>query len=106
MDNYILVVIGPQKTDERGQWSTEIQLIFQIQSMRDERDGELILANLMNKIDYEFTKKGILAEKYEIEKEKSKDFNPVCPENYYQSAYTTHWKLPNITQEMEVKGLI
>ena len=105
-DDYIMVVLGDEKTDSDGRWIVDVQLLFQIMSFDVKRDGEKILSNLMNQIDLHFTQKGIIDGKYEMEKEKTKARNPLCDANYAQSAYVTKWKLPNILIRMEVGNLI
>lgn len=106
LDNYVIVSLENEKTDKDGRWTVEVRMTFQIMSFDDRKDGEILLANLMNEIDFYFTRKGILKGKYEMEKEKEKAFNPVCPPNYAQSAFVTRWKIPNILIEMEVGNLI
>lgn len=105
-DDYIMVVLGDEKTESDGRWIVDVQLLFQIMSFDAKRDGEKILSNLMNQIDLHFTQKGIIDGKYEMEKEKTKVRNPLCDANYAQSAYVTKWKLPNIPIRMEVGNLI
>lgn len=105
-DDYIMVVLGDEKTDSDGRWIVDVQLLFQIMYFDVKRDGEKILSNLMNQIDLHFTQKGIIDGKYEMEKEKTKARNPLCDANYAQSAYVTKWKLPNIPIRMEVGNLI
>lgn len=104
-DDYIMVVLGDEKTDSDGRWIVDVQLLFQIMSFDIKRDGEKILSNLMNQIDLHFTQKGIIAGKYEMEPEKVKTRNPLCDANYAQSAFVTKWKLPNMPVKMEVGNL-
>ena len=104
-DDYIMVVLGDEKTDGDGRWIVDVQLLFQIMSFDIKRDGEKILSNLMNQIDLHFTRKGIIAGKYEMEPEKVKTRNPLCDANYAQSAFVTKWKLPNMPVKMEVGNL-
>lgn len=98
--DYIIVIIDDEDTDkEDGRWMVTIQMILQVVSDRPENDGEVMLANLMNQIDFRFRRKGIIGGRYEMQKEAYKRFNKNCPPGYYQSAYITKWKMPEISME-------
>lgn len=98
--DYIIVIIDDEDTDkEDGRWIVTIQMILQVVSDRTENDGEVILANLMNQIDFALRRKGIIGRRYEMQKEAYKRFNKSCPPGYYQSAYITKWKMPEINME-------
>ena len=97
--DYIIVMIDDEDTAEDGRWVVSIQMILQIVDFDEKHDGNIILANIMNQIDLHLRKKGIIAKKYQMEKEAHKRFNHECPPSYYQSAYITKWKMPDIEME-------
>ena len=98
-EDYIIVVIGDEDTDNEGNWIVEMHIVVSICLFENEHQGNLIIANLMNQIDYRFRTKGIIAGKYEKEPETYKRFNDDCWENYYEADYISKWKLPAINQE-------
>ena len=101
-DDYITVVIADEDTDKDGNMIVEIQMILSIYLYDDKNQtGELMLANFMNQIDYYLRGKRIIDGKYEMEREVHKRFNPDCYPNFYESAYITKWKLP----EIDMRGI-
>ena len=104
-EDYIIVLINDEDTDGEGNWIVEIQFIISIVLYEEAHQGNLILANLMNQIEMHLRKKGIIAEKYEIEDEMHKRFNQECPPTYYECALITKWKIPTVQME-GLEGLI
>lgn len=101
-EDYITVVIADEDTDKDGNMIVEIQMILSIYLYDDKNQtGELMLANFMNQIDYYLRGKRIIDGKYEMEREVHKRFNPDCYPNFYESAYITKWKLP----EIDMRGI-
>lgn len=98
-EDYIIVMLDDEDTDEDGRWVVTVHMIFSIALYDEENQGNLILASLMNQVDLYLCKKGIIAGKYEMEKERHKRFNQECYPNYYECDYITKWKLPELNQE-------
>ncbi len=93
-EDYILVMLDEEDTDDEGNWIVTVHIVISIMLFEEEHQGNLILANLMNELDLHFCKKGIIAGRYEMEKERHKRFNHECYPNYYECDYITQWKLP------------
>lgn len=98
-EDYIIVMLDDEDTDSDGRWIVTVQILFSIMMFDEQHQGNLILANWMNQLDLHLCKKGVIAGKYEMEKERHKRFNQECYPNYYESAYITKWKLPAVNQE-------
>lgn len=98
-EDYIIVMIDDEDTDKEGQWIVTIHILISIVLYEEQHQGNLILANLMNQIDMHLRKKGVIAGKFEMEKEAHKRFNHECYPNYYECDLITKWKLPEINQE-------
>lgn len=98
-EDYIIVMLDDEDTNGDGDWIVTVHIIMSIMLMEEQHQGNLILANLMNQLDFHFRRKGIIGEKYEMEKERHKRFNQECYPNYYECDYITKWKLPD--DEME-----
>lgn len=98
-EDYIIVMIDEEDTDNDGNWIVTVHILISIMLYEEQHQGNLILANLMNQIDRHFRRKGVIAGKYEMEKEAHKRFNHGCYPNYYECDYITKWKLPKINQE-------
>lgn len=98
-EDYIIVMLDDEDTDFEGRWIVTVHIIISIMLYEEQHQGNLILANLMNQIDMHFRKKGLIARKYEMEKEAYKRFNHECYPNYYECDLITKWKLPEIHQE-------
>lgn len=101
-ENYIIVALSDEDTNKKEEMIVEIQMLISIYLYDDEnKTGDLELANLMNYIDRKLREKRIIDGKYEIEPEIHKRFNPDCYPYFYESAYITKWKLP----EIDMKGI-
>lgn len=100
-EDYIIVMLDDEDTDQDGQWIVTIHMLISIMLFEDEHQGNLILATLMNQIDLHLSKKGIIAGKYEMEKEKHKRFNNECYPNYYECDLITKWRLPAAHMEWD-----
>lgn len=98
-ENYMIVAIWDEDTNEDGDWIVEMHIIIGIELYEESRQGNLVLANLMNQIDYRLRTKGILCGQYEKELRAHKRFNDQCDPNYYECDYITYWKIPQIEQE-------
>lgn len=98
-EDYIIVMLDDEDTDEDGCWIVTVHMIFSIMLYDEENQGNLVLASLMNQVDLHLTKKGIIAGVYEMEKEKHKRFNQECYPNFYECDYITKWKLPEMNME-------
>lgn len=98
-EDYIIVMLDDEDTDQDGQWIVNVHMLISIMLFEEEHQGNLILATLMNQIDLHLSKKGIIAGKYEMEKEKHKRFNNECYPNYYECDLITRWKLPLANME-------
>lgn len=100
-EDYIIVMLDDEDTDQDGQWIVTIHMLISIMLFEDEHQGNLILATLMNQLDLHLSKKGIIAGKYEMEKEKHKRFNNECYPNYYECDLITKWRLPAARMEWD-----
>lgn len=98
-EDYIIVMLGDEDTDQDGRWIVDIHILISIMLLEEEHQGNLILATLMNQIDLHLSKKGIIAGCYEMEPEKHKRFNHECYPNYYECDLITKWKLPAANME-------
>lgn len=98
-EDYIIVMLDDEDTNGDGDWIVTVHIIMSIMLMEEQHQGNLILANLMNQLDFHFRRRGIIGGKYEMEKERHKRFNQECYPNYYECDYITKWKLPD--DEME-----
>ena len=98
-ENYMIVAIWDEDTDENGDWIVQIYIIIGITLYEESHQGNLILANLMNQIDQRFMKKGILEKQYVKERKAHKRFNDQCEPNVYECNYISYWKIPQIIQE-------
>ena len=98
-EDYIIVMLDDEDTDQDGRWIVNVHMLISIMLFEEEHQGNLILATLMNQIDLHLSKKGIIAGKYEMEKEKHKRFNNECYPNYYECDLITRWKLPPVYME-------
>lgn len=97
-EDYLIVVIWDEDTDDAGDWIVEMHIIIGITLYEEEHQGNLILLNLMNQIDYRLRTKGILGKQYEKELKAHKRINE-CEPNRYECDYITYWKIPQIIQE-------
>jgi hypothetical protein len=97
--DYVLVIIGDEDTDEDGDWIVQMHMSMCIMSMDEEHQGNVVLANLMNQIDLHLSKKGIIDDRYEMQRERHKRFNDECMPNEYECDYITTWKLPGAHME-------
>ena len=98
-EDYIIVMLDDEDTDQDGRWIVNVHMLISVMLFEEEHQGNLILAALMNQIDLHFSKKGIIAGRYEMEREKHKRFNNDCYPNYYECDYITRWKLPEANME-------
>lgn len=98
-EDYIIVMIGDEDTDEEGCWIVEIQIVIGLTMHNEKNRGGSILANLMNQIYLRFVRKGWLDDRYEMEPEAHKRFNPECVPPEYEAALITKWKLPAYQRE-------
>ena len=98
-EDYIIVMLGDEDTDQDGRWIVDVHMLISIMLLEEEHQGNLILATLMNQIDLHLSKKGIIAGRYEMEPEKHKRFNNECYSNFYECDYITKWKLPAANME-------
>jgi hypothetical protein len=98
-EDYILVLLDDEDTDDDGRWIVQVHILISIMLYEEEHQGNLILANLMNQIDLHFCKKGVISGRYEMEVERHKRFNQECPPNYYECDYISKWKLPEANME-------
>lgn len=98
-EDYIIVMLDDEDTDQDGRWIVNVHMLISIMLFEEENQGNLILATLMNQIDLHLSKKGIIAGRYEMEREKYKRFNHECYPNYYECDYITRWKLPEANME-------
>jgi len=98
-ENYMLVTIGDEDTDEDGNWIVQIYIIIGISLYEESHQGNLILANLMNQIEYRFQTKGILVGQYQKEAKAHKRFSDQCEPDFYECNYITYWKIPQVIQE-------
>lgn len=97
-EDYIIVMLDDEDTDEDGKWVVNVHILISIALFEEEHQGNIILADLMNQLDLHFYGKRIIGGRYEMEKERHKRFNHECPPNYYECAYTTRWILPEVHQ--------
>lgn len=98
-EDYIIVMLDDEDTDSDGSWIVTVHILISIMLFEEEHQGNLILANLMNQIDRHLCKKGLIADRYEMDEERHKRFNHECYPNYYECDYITKWRLPEISQE-------
>ncbi len=98
-EDYIIVMLDDEDTNDAGQWVVTVHIVISIMLMEEEHQGNLILANLMNQLDLHFMKKRVIDRRYEIENERHKRFNHECYPNYYECDYITKWVLPAVYQE-------
>ncbi|MCI9142071.1 MAG: hypothetical protein HFH87_05530 [Lachnospiraceae bacterium] len=98
-EDYIIVMLDDEDTDQDGRWIVNVHMLISVMLFEEEHQGNLILATLMNQIDLHLSKKGIIAGRYEMEREKHKRFNHDCYPNYYECDYITRWKLPEANME-------
>lgn len=98
-EDYIIVMLDDEDTDSDGSWIVTVHILISIMLFEEEHQGNLILANLMNQIDGHLCKKGLIADRYEMDEERHKRFNHECYPNYYECDYITKWRLPEINQE-------
>ena len=98
-EDYIIVMLSDEDTDQDGRWIVYVNMDISIMLDDEKKQGNLILANLMNQIDLHLSKKGIIAGRYELEPEKHKRFNEKCYPNYYECNFITKWKLPAANME-------
>jgi hypothetical protein len=98
-EDYILVMIDDEDTDQDGNWIVQVQMLFSLHLFEEQHQGNIILANLMNQVDGWFIRAGIIDGRYEIQKERHKRFNHECFPNYYESAYVSFWKIPSVEME-------
>ena len=98
-EDYIIVMLDDEDTNDAGQWVVTVHIVISIMLMEEEHQGNLILANLMNQLDLHFMKERVIDRRYEIENERHKRFNHECYPNYYECDYITKWVLPAVYQE-------
>lgn len=98
-EDYIIVMLDDEDTNDEGKWVVNVHIILSIVLFEEQHQGNLILANLMNQLDLHFSKKKIIAGKYEMDIKRHKRFNNECYPNYYECDYITRWTLPAPHQE-------
>lgn len=98
-EDYIIVMLDDEDTNADGEWVVNVHILLSIMLFEEQHQGNLILANLMNQLDLHFSKKKVIAGKYEMEVQRHKRFNNECYPNYYECDYITRWKLPAPHQE-------
>lgn len=98
-ENYIIVMVDDEDTDENGDWIVTLHIIASIYLDEDDAQGNLVLADLMNVIYMHLKKHPIIALQYEMEMEAHKRFNHECYPGFYECDLITKWKLPEIVPE-------
>ena len=98
-EDYIIVLLDDEDTDSDGRWIVTVHIVMSVMLFEEGRQGNIILADLMNQIDLHFCKKGVIGRRYEMERERHKRFNHECYPNYFECDYITKWKLPETNQE-------
>lgn len=98
-EDYIIVMLDEEETDQDGRWIVDVHMVISIFLFDEKKQGNVILATLMNQIDLHLSKKGIIAGRYEMEPKKYKAFNHECKPNYYECDFITRWKLPAANME-------
>ena len=100
-EDYIIVMLDDEDLGADNKWKVDVHILISICLYDEERQGNVVLANLMNQIFMHFQKKGIIGEMFEMESEAHKRFNQECYPNYYECDLITVWKLPEIHMETE-----
>lgn len=98
-EDYIIVMLDEEDINSEGKWVVTVHIIISIMLLEEERQGNLVLANLMNQLDLHFWKKRVIDNRYEMERERHKRFNHECYPNYFECDYITKWELPEMNQE-------
>jgi hypothetical protein len=99
-ENYILIMIDDEDQNSDDQWVVTIHFLFSIYYEDIKHQGNLVLADLMNRVYMHLAKKRIIDGKYELERGKAhKRFNQECYPNFYECDLITQWKLPEVMTE-------
>ena len=98
MKNYIVVMIGDQKSDEE-EWNVEMHFSICIEDRDEDRSGNTNILYLMNEIYMHFIKKGIVGRHCRMEKAAHKVLNLEAMYPYYEGDLITYWKLPLPNEE-------
>lgn len=95
-ENYILIILNDEDGEERSEdWIVEVQFIVGIELYEDDHQGNLIIANVMNKLwHYLRTHKidGADLDRHD----KAKRFNQENYPNFYEGALITKWRIRDV----------
>lgn len=98
-ENYIVIVLEDEEEQSDGSWEVHVAMVISIYCDDENRDGNLIIANLMNQIDRHLTKKRVIDGKYTKQRGSKKIFDQESYETYYQCVYYTTWNIPPTNEE-------
>lgn len=95
-EKYILIIIndedGEAKTED---WTIEIQFIIGIELYEDDHQGNLIIANMMNKLWHFFRTHKVDGADLDRH-DKAKRFNQENYPNFYEGALITKWHIRDV----------
>jgi hypothetical protein len=95
-ENYIIVMLDDENLGEENRWKVHVHMIISICLYEEAHQGNMILADLMNKIYLHLVNRRFVAGMFEMEQEAHKRFNQECYKNFYECDLETVWKLPEI----------
>ena len=104
-ENYIIVMVDDEDTNEAGEWIVQVYFIISIGEYYEEHSGNMVILDVMNEIWRKLNEKRIIGGKYLMETKAHKRINHECYPNYYEGALVTYWKLPATNTEL-IKDLV
>lgn len=98
-EDYIVVMIDDEDEKADGSWTVNIIIAVSIYIEDPDNQGMMVVQDILNRIWLHFAKKGIIAEKFEMESGAKKRFNLENIINFYEGVLMTKWKLPMVFPE-------
>ncbi len=98
-ENYIIVMIDDEDMNSNGEWVVQIIMIVSMYCEDPEQQGNMVIQDVLNRIWMGLAKKGIIADRYEMEPFGRKRFNQEAITNFYEGILITKWKLPRVFPE-------
>ncbi len=98
-EDYMVVMIDDEDENAETGWVVNIIIAVSVYIEDDKNQGMRVIQDILNRIWLHFAKKGIIAEKFEMERGAKKRFNLENITNFYEGVLMTKWKLPMVFPE-------
>ena len=93
-EDYVIVMLDDEDEREDGEWVVTVAFIVDIWFVDEDRQGNVKLADLMNRIYYHFKENHFTDGRYVMGTGAKKRFNQEAFPEHYEGALITKWRLP------------